>query len=111
MPTAIRESETISLAALVSAAFAADHAAPPCFNWTGCGQRAAVEKAGRSVCRRCAAMLRGTEYPLRNPSAEALYASDRLAAEALDMLEERSEAEPRTSLLTQESNSEDPLSP
>jgi hypothetical protein len=111
MAIATRESETISLAALVAAALAADHAVPPCFYWTGCGQRAAIEKAGRSVCRRCAATLRGTEYPLRNPSAESLYASDRLAAEALDMLEEGPEAEPRTSPLDQESNSEDPLFP
>jgi hypothetical protein len=88
---------TISLAALVSAAFAADHAAPPCFYWTRCRRHAALEKAGRSVCHRCAATLRGTEYPLRNPCAEPLYRSDRIAAEALDMLEERPERGPATS--------------
>lgn len=61
--------------------------APPCFNWTVCGRPAAVEKAGRSVCRSCAGALSGTEYPLRHPSAEFLYADDRQAAEALDMIE------------------------
>lgn len=81
--------ETVSLAALVSAAFAADHAAPPCFYWMCCRQTAVLEKAGRSVCRRCSAALRGTEYPLRNPCAESLYASGRVVAEALDMLEEQ----------------------
>jgi hypothetical protein len=80
-------SETPSLAALVSAAFAADNTAPPCFYWNRCRQRASLEKAGRSVCRRCSATLRGIEYPLRTPSAEPLYASTRIAAEALDMLE------------------------
>jgi hypothetical protein len=81
--------ETASLAALISVAFAADCSAPPCFYWVCCRQRAALEKAGRSVCRRCSAMLRGTEYPLRNPCAESLYPSGRTAAEALDMLEEQ----------------------
>lgn len=32
-----------------------------------------VEKQGKSVCRSCAAGLRGTEYPLREPSREPLY--------------------------------------
>jgi hypothetical protein len=76
-----------SLAALVLAAFAADHEPPPCFYWATCRQRAALEKAGRSVCRRCSASLRGAEYPLRNPCPEPMYKSDRVAAEALDMLE------------------------
>jgi hypothetical protein len=79
--------EALSLADLISAAFAAEHAAPPCFYWSRCRQRASIEKAGRSVCRRCSEALRGTEYPLRNPSAESLYANGRVAAEALDMLE------------------------
>jgi hypothetical protein len=47
-----------------------------------------VEKAGRSVCRRCAAALRGAEYPLRDASNESLYADERQAAEALDMVED-----------------------
>jgi hypothetical protein len=109
MPTASTESETPGFAELITAAFAADNAAPPCFYWTGCGQRAALEKAGRSVCRRCAAKLCGTEYPLRNPSADSLYASDRLAAEALDMLEEQPDADPRTQLSMQDTSSEDSL--
>ena len=62
--------------------------APPCFFWPSCSQRAALEKAGRSVCRRCAARLRGAEYPLRGPAAEPIYFTGRAAAEALDMLEE-----------------------
>jgi hypothetical protein len=85
-------SEATSLADVIVAAFAADHTAPPCFYWDRCRQRAGLEKVGRSVCRRCAEKLRGAEYPLRNPSAESLYASSRLAAEALDMLEESSAA-------------------
>ena len=85
MPTP--STEMPSLASLVSAAFGADSTAPPCFYWSHCRQRAALEKIGRSVCRRCAATLRGIEYPLRNPSAQPLYASARTAAEALDMLE------------------------
>jgi len=95
MPTS---SETMSLADLVSAAFAADHSAPPCFYWNHCGQRATIEKGGRSVCRHCADKLRGAEYPLRNPCAESLYASSQLAAEALDMLEESSAAGNRSTL-------------
>lgn len=95
MPAATKERKPFSVAALIAAAFtadqAADHATPPCFHWAACGQRAAIEKAGRSVCRRCATALRGAEYPLRYPSPESLYASDRLAAEALDMIEERPE--------------------
>jgi hypothetical protein len=61
---------------------------PPCFFWPGCPHPAALEKAGRSVCRRCAARLSGDEYPLRGPCAEPLYFTGRAAAEALDMLEE-----------------------
>jgi hypothetical protein len=62
--------------------------APPCFFWPGCPRPAALEKAGRSVCRRCAARLSGDEYPLRGPCAEPLYFTGRAAAEALDMIEE-----------------------
>jgi hypothetical protein len=62
--------------------------APPCFFWPCCTQRAALEKAGRSLCRRCAAGLRGIEYPLRGPCDEPLYFTGRIAAEALDMIEE-----------------------
>jgi hypothetical protein len=47
-----------------------------------------MEKAGRSVCRGCAGRLRGREYPLRCASEESLYLTGRVAAEALDMLEE-----------------------
>ena len=82
---------TSSVAELVSAAFSADNTVPPCFYWARCRQRAALEKSGRSVCRLCSASLCGTEYPLRNPSAEPLYASARTAAEALDMLEPSSD--------------------
>lgn len=61
--------------------------ASPCFFWNLCERRAAVEKAGRSVCLACAGRLRGREYPLRAASVEALYLTGRSAAEALDMLE------------------------
>ena len=60
----------------------------PCFFWNLCEARAALEKGGRSVCRACAARLRGREYPLRGESAHALYLTGRAAAEALDMVED-----------------------
>lgn len=66
---------------------AAEIAAPPCFFWGLCGERAAFEKAGRSVCHGCAARLRGIEYPLRGPSREPIYLTGRAVAEALDMVE------------------------
>lgn len=62
--------------------------ASPCFFWNLCERHADIEKAGRSVCRGCAARLRGQEYPLRAASREALYLTGRSAAEALDMLDE-----------------------
>ena len=61
-------------------------AAPPCFFSRVCLRRAAIEKAGRSVCRDCAARLRGAEYPLRDPSLQPLYLTGRDAGEALDMI-------------------------
>jgi hypothetical protein len=61
-------------------------APPPCFFWKLCSQRADVEKAGRSLCRGCAARMRGAEYPLRHPALEPLYLTGRSAAEALDMV-------------------------
>ena len=63
--------------------------ASPCFFWNLCERHAAIEKAGRSVCRNCAGRLRGREYPLRAASPETLYLTGRTAAEALDMIEER----------------------
>lgn len=63
-------------------------APPPCFFHKDCTRRAEVDKAGRSVCRSCAATLRGVEYPLRAPSADPPYLTSRAAAEALDMLED-----------------------
>lgn len=60
---------------------------PPCFNWPDCKARAAVEKAGRSVCQDCAGNLKGAEYPLRMPTIKPLYSSGFAAAEALDMVE------------------------
>ena len=60
---------------------------PPCFFWKLCSGRAVLEKAGRSVCRRCAATLRGQEYPLRPPTRRPLYLRGRDAAEAMQMIE------------------------
>lgn len=60
----------------------------PCFFSNLCQGRAALEKAGRSVCRSCAGRLRGREYPLRLASEESLYLTGRSAAEALDMVED-----------------------
>ena len=60
----------------------------PCFFWNLCQRRAALEKGGRSVCRACANRVRGREYPLRIPSEESLYLTGRVAAEALDMIED-----------------------
>jgi hypothetical protein len=69
-----------------------DIAAPPCFFASVCRQRAAVEKAGRSVCHGCAGTrLRGLEYPLRNAVSEPLYVTGRAASEALDMVEDISQ--------------------
>jgi hypothetical protein len=65
-----------------------DASVSPCFYWAWCGRRSALEKAGRTVCRRCAANLYGAEYPLRDPAAEPPYLTSRLAAEALDMHED-----------------------
>jgi hypothetical protein len=59
---------------------------PPCYFWNVCSARATLEKAGRSVCCRCAAHLRGIEYPLREPSIEPIYPTLRAAAEAMDMV-------------------------
>jgi hypothetical protein len=64
-----------------------DGSPPPCFNWRLCRGRAALEKGGKSVCRRCAATLRGQEYPLRPPTRRPLYPSGRDAAEAMQMIE------------------------
>ena len=64
-----------------------DGSPPPCFNWRLCRGRAALEKGGKSVCRRCAATLRGQEYPLRPPTRRPLYPSGRDAAEAMEMIE------------------------
>jgi hypothetical protein len=62
--------------------------AVPCFFWPDCQNRAEVEKVGKSVCRSCAAALRGTEYPLREPTLRPLYRSGFECAEACDMTEE-----------------------
>src|SRR5579862_285109 len=68
---------------------------PPCFYWPQCKERAALAKAGRSVCRACAANLRGVEYPLRDPSAEPPYLSAEDAAQSLDMIEGDRRSHPR----------------
>jgi len=69
-----------------------DTAAPPCFFAAVCRQRAALEKAGRSVCHDCAGTrLRGLEYPLRDAETEPLYVTGRAASEALDMVEDISQ--------------------
>ena len=60
---------------------------PPCFFWTSCHRRAALEKQGKSVCAECAEGLKGTAYPLRPPSRAPLYRSGFAAAEAMDMIE------------------------
>lgn len=59
---------------------------PPCYFWNVCARPAAMEKAGRSVCRECAGRLAGAEYSLRPPTTESLYLTGRAAAEALDMV-------------------------
>ena len=71
---------------------AASFSPPPCFYWRWCAQRTALLECGRSVCARCAETLRGTEYPLRDPSADrrnllrhyALRHEAQLAAAQLD---------------------------
>jgi len=71
---------------------------PPCFNFALCGARAAIEKRGRAVCRRCAAQLAGREYPLRAPSKRNIYRSVIEAVEALDMYEPRRSAGDRSQI-------------
>jgi hypothetical protein len=63
-------------------------AAPPCFFSQVCLRRSAIEKGGRSVCRGCAARMRGVEYPLRDPSLQPLYLTGRSICEELDMVED-----------------------
>ena len=65
-----------------------DSTPPPCFFWDVCAQVSKIEKAGRSVCTQCAVALAGIEYPLRAPSLQPLYLTGRMAAGALDMLDE-----------------------
>lgn len=60
---------------------------PPCFNHARCQNRAVTEKSGRSLCRNCADSVKGQEYPLRQPSSAAIYASGFDCAQATDMLE------------------------
>ena len=92
-PVADHAAETLATAAgenlsLLQDAPLPEMAPPPCFFSKVCSARAVMEKAGRSVCRRCSGRLRGVEYPLRDASFEPLYRTARDAAEALDMLEE-----------------------
>jgi hypothetical protein len=63
-------------------------APPPCYFWNICGQRAAIEKTGRSVCRHCSENMRGAEYPLRGPSLQPLYLTGRAVAEAMNIFED-----------------------
>jgi hypothetical protein len=84
-PSAISKIPVASIATFET--LANEIAAPPCFYWRVCSQRAAVEKTGRSVCRRCANRLRGREYPVRHPSLQPLYVTGRAVSEELDMIE------------------------
>jgi len=60
--------------------------APPCFYFSACRRHAALEKNGKSLCRACAAHADGREYPLRAPSRQPLYLSDREVAGAVGMI-------------------------
>jgi hypothetical protein len=47
-----------------------------CFRLSkGCASVAAVEKQGKTLCRVCAATLKGQEFPLRPPTRTPLYSS------------------------------------
>jgi hypothetical protein len=70
-----------------AAAILPDASPPPCVYWRFCRDRAALEKGGKSVCRRCAATLCGQAYPLRPPIRQPLYFSGRDAAVAMEMIE------------------------
>jgi hypothetical protein len=85
LPSTISEIPAASIATVET--LANEIAAPPCFYWRVCLQRAAVEKTGRSVCRGCAKRLRGVEYPVRSPSLQPLYLTGRTISEELDMIE------------------------
>ena len=62
---------------------------PPCFFSRECGNRAEVEREGKSVCRACVGRLCGANFPLRAPSRKRLYANRRLIETALDMSKPR----------------------
>ncbi len=59
----------------------------PCFFHRDCRGTAEVEKQGKAVCRKCAAGLKGDEYPLRGASREPLYANVRELILQLEMKE------------------------
>ncbi len=61
--------------------------AVPCFHFARCRRHAELEKQGKSLCRACAPLHRGREYPLRLSTAESLYASGRQLARQLEMIE------------------------
>jgi hypothetical protein len=47
--------------------------ATPCFFHRRCGNTAAIEKQGKTLCRPCAATIVAEEFPLRPPTREPLY--------------------------------------
>lgn len=59
----------------------------PCFFHPKEGERAVVEKQGKSVCRNCADGMRGWEFPLRGPKRTTTFDPGFLETKRLDMLE------------------------
>ena len=51
-----------------------------------CGREAAVEKCGRAVCRGCAELLRGREFPVRSGRDRASFGSN-TEKQQLDMVD------------------------
>lgn len=70
-----------------SAGLISSNGAVPCFHFGCCRRYAELEKQGKSLCRACAPLHRGREYPLRSPTSESLYASGRQLARELEMIE------------------------
>ena len=81
------ETKNFEMTRADSPALTSPNGAVPCFHFGCCRRYAQLEKQGKSLCRACAPLHRGREYPLRPPTSESLYASGRQLARQLEMIE------------------------
>jgi hypothetical protein len=81
------ETKNLEMTRANSAGLISSNGAVPCFHFVRCRRHAQLEKQGKSLCRACAWLHRGREYPLRSPAAESIYASGRQLARQLEMIE------------------------